>query len=335
MKQDHGTTLPQTTVGVVTAIAFNLLFAVSILWAGHMRGDVDPIAAAANDPLSGGETHFCRYMEAGRLFQVEVVALSWQSAEEQVCGTHLRDVRLPPTLLKGYALLTLTPSQDRLLAAHRESCSCSSQSAPAPVLQDIGIVQPPRLGTQPKQTALPRLVNTPPPAELNVVDPKATTPPDTPRPNPKDDRARKELRRNTSFDALMGALDTFDEARPVSSKDGGGSPDGSRYSTSATGTGDPYLQRVKARLDNNMNAPASIPRTEMRKLKARLWIRIGENGSVWDWSFESKSGNSAFDNMIERTIQRFVIGGDLRFHTPPDEWRLQRISILVDGSEIR
>ena len=48
-----------------------------------------------------------------------------------------------------------------------------------------------------------------------------------------------------------------------------------------------------------------------------------------------KSGNAAFDKMIDMTIRQFMMGGSLRFASPPQNWRLQTIPILVDGSDIR
>ena len=83
-------------------------------------------------------------------------------------------------------------------------------------------------------------------------------------------------------------------------------------------------------LDNAMNAPSSIPKSELKKLKAKVWIKIGANGSIWDWGFSRKSGNKAFDTMVERTIKRFKINGDQKFPPPPEKWSLKRIPIRID-----
>ena len=51
--------------------------------------------------------------------------------------------------------------------------------------------------------------------------------------------------------------------------------------------------------------------------------------------FVKKSGNDAFDKMIEMTLKQFMMGGNKRFTSPPDQWKLKRIGIVVDGSDIR
>ncbi len=265
---------------------------------------------------------FCRYIENGRLFRLEVDAKDWQEAEEKTCGAQLADVRMPPLLAEG-ARLILDGDAHPVLLAQRESCSCSDREN-IPILKDVGIVEAPRLGAETRKTALPRIINTPEPSADNTVTTQKT--------QKKDDRPRKKA---PTLDELLNAASTFDEARPVSDVDPGGSADGSRLSKSATGQGDPYLQKVKAKLDNTMNAPASIPKSQLQKLSAKIWIKIGDNGTVWSWDFVKKSGNAAFDKMIDMTIRQFMMGGSLRFASPPQNWRLQTIPILVDGSDIR
>ncbi|MBO5752146.1 MAG: TonB C-terminal domain-containing protein [Proteobacteria bacterium] len=271
-----------------------------------------------------GEKIFCRYIDNGRLFQVEIEAADWQEAEEQVCGSHRRDVRLSPLLLEG-ALLILEDTPNAVVLAQRESCSCSKEER-VPILQDISIVEAPRLGAETRKTALPRIINTPEPAAANVV---------TTKNNPEQKKTEKPRKQTPTLDDLLNAATEFDEARPISDVDPGGSADGSRLSKSATGKGDPYLQKIKARLDNAMNAPASIPKSELQKLSAKLWIKVGDNGTVWSWDFYSKSGNAAFDRMIESTIKQFMMGGNLKFATPPEQWRLQTIPFTVEGKDIK
>ncbi|MCL2325977.1 MAG: TonB C-terminal domain-containing protein [Proteobacteria bacterium] len=281
-----------------------------------------PIGQEVSEP----KVVFCRYIDDGRLFQVEVKAEDWISAEEMVCGADLRGVRLGSLLLEGARLLLEHPTKNALLLAQRESCSCSDENQ-VPILRDIGIVEAPRFGSDARKTALPRIINTPEPTQQNVI---RTTP--TTEPPRRDDRP---ARRTPSIDDLLNAATNFDDARPVSKTDLGGSPDGSRLSRSTTGVGDPYLQSVKARLDNTMNAPPTIPKAQLQKLSARLWIRIGDNGTIWGWDFTQKSQNAAFDRMIEMTMKMFMQGGNMRFGPPPPEWRLQTIPIVVEGKDIR
>ena len=232
-------------------------------------------------------------------------------------------IRLAPLLHEG-AKLILDGDNHPLLLAQRESCSCSSEER-VPILQDIGIVEAPRLGAESRKTALPRIINTPEPSKANTV----TTQKTAKSPDKKDKTSKKP-----SLDDLLNAASNFDDARPTSDVDPGGSPDGSRLSKSATGKGDPYLQKIKAKLDNTMNAPASIPKSQLQKLSAKIWIKVGDNGTVWAWDFVKKSGNAAFDKMIEMTIKQYMMGGTLKFATPPEQLRLQMIPINVDGRDI-
>ncbi|MBQ9817310.1 MAG: TonB C-terminal domain-containing protein [Proteobacteria bacterium] len=301
---------------VVTAIIHTGIFLLFALSSGSSESvNTEPVEET---------TIFCRYIDNGRLFQVEVSAPDWQKAEEIVCGSQVRDVRLSPLILEG-ALLILEDTPNPVILAQRESCSCSNEER-IPILQDISIVEAPRLGAETRKTALPRIINTPDPAQENTVTTNKNNP------QKKNDKPTKK---SPSLDDLLNAANNFDEARPISDIDPGGSLDGSRLSKSATGKGDPYLQKVKAKLDNTMNAPASIPKARLQKLSAKVWIKIGDNGVVWGWDFMSKSGEAAFDRMIENTIKQFMMGGQYRFANPPEQWRLQTIPFTVNGSEIK
>ncbi|MBQ4291567.1 MAG: TonB C-terminal domain-containing protein [Muribaculaceae bacterium] len=270
------------------------------------------------------QTVFCRYIDNGKLFQFDVVADDWQQAEEKVCGSHYKDVRLGGLLIEGAHLLLTTADSNLILRAQRESCSCSSEDK-VPVLQDIGIVEAPRIGAEAPETALPRIFNAPEPSVENTI---ATVKSEKP---PKKDN--KPTQRTPSINDLLNAAN-YDPSRPISDKDPGGSADGSRLSNSATGKGDPYLQKVKAKLDNSMNAPASIPKAKLQKLSAKITISIGDGGILWKWDFVKKSGDDAFDKMIEVTLKQFMLNGTSRF-APPTDWKNKPIAISVEGKDIR
>jgi outer membrane biosynthesis protein TonB len=325
VKLDHGSSTPAVMSGLITALILNGTLAAGILLASQVRSDAMAAQVVAEQSTQSLQ---CRYIENARLYQLEVTAEDWQAAEAMVCGAKYRNVRVPPLLAMAYAALLSEPEQDAILLAQRESCSCSDGER-VPVLQDIGIVQAPRLGTKPKQNALPEIVNRPEAVERNAVDPdaKPQARPETPK--------KRDTKREVDVNALLDAASVFDDARPSNDRNAAGDPDGSRFSTSATGQGDPYLQKVKAKLDNSMNAPASIPKSELKKLKARIWIKIGATGSIADWDFVSRSGNTAFDGMVERSIKRFALGGDAQFPSPDANWSFKRIQIDVDGSQIR
>lgn len=286
------------------------------------------LSSGSSEPLPPSEavnTVFCRYIENGKLYQFEITAQDWQAAEERVCGSQYRDVRLGALLQEGTRLLLVSPDTHPLLLAQRESCSCSSDDK-VPVLRDIGIIEAPRIGAETRKTALPRIFNAPEPTVENTI---STTKSDAPK--PKND---KKAEKDTSLQDLLNAAQ-YDPSRPVSDVDPGGSADGSRLSKSATGQGDPYLQKVKARLDNTMNAPAAIPKAELKKLKANVTIVIGAGGILTKWDFTKKSGNAAFDKMIEMTLKQFMLTGSMRFPDPPDKFKYQTIPVVVDGSSIR
>ena len=317
-KDIHQPTVGEKIIsGLVTVAIHTVIFLLFILSSGSEKSDTVDSTETQN-------TIFCRYLENGRLFTVEVSAADWQDAEEIVCGSHKRDVRLSPLLLEGANLILDGASNDVVLA-QRENCSCSTEEH-VPVFQDIGIVQAPRIGAETKKTALPRIFNTPEETQANTV---TTVKSDKPK------KDQKKTAKEPNLENLAALADNFDDARPISDVDPGGSADGSRLSKSATGSGDPYLQKIKAKLDNNMNAPASIPKAKMQKLRAKIWIRVGDNGRVWSWDVYSKSGEPAFDRMIEECIKNFKQGGNQKFPIPPDNWKLQPIPITVEGSEIR
>lgn len=314
----HPTSMGARAFGIFVALFVNVGIFSLVAFSG---------GSSTTEPAQAAEisTVFCRYIEEGQLYQMDVPAADWQAAEEVVCGSRFRDIRLGGLLVEGAKLLLANPSTNQILLAQRESCSCSNEDE-VPVLQDIGIVEAPRLGAEIRKTALPRILNTPEPSAQNTITTNKTN-----TPKQKDD---KPVKKAPSLDDLLNAANNFDEARPISDVDPGGSADGSRLSKSATGSGDPYLQKVKAKLDNSMNAPASIPKAQLSKLKARANIMIGDGGVLWKWEFTSKSGNPAFDKMVETTLKQFMLSGTMRFSNPPANWKNKLIPIVVDGGSI-
>ncbi|MBQ9395352.1 MAG: TonB C-terminal domain-containing protein [Proteobacteria bacterium] len=315
-RRKHKQSAGETFLGIfATVVIHAAIFAVFALSSG---GEAEGVVSVQTD-----NSIFCRYIENGRMFQIEVPAVDWQDAEETVCGVSVRDVRLGPLLLEG-ARLILDNSPNRVVYAQRESCSCSDDKN-LPILQDLSLVEAPRLGAETKKTALPRIFNAPEESQQNTV----TTRKDMPEKRPE-----KKPEKKPSIEDLLSAAADFDEARPVSDVDPGGSLDGSRLSKSATGKGDPYLQKLKAKLDNSMNAPATIPKTELKKLEAIVIMKVGDNGVLWSWNFSRKSGNSAFDNMIKKCLEQFTLNGQMRFANPPETWRMKDIQFTVSGKDI-
>ncbi len=315
----HPASASERFLGITVSILANAaIFAMVALSSGSSETQAAPVEMSKV---------FCRYIEGGKLFQFDLPAPDGQAAEESVCGSQYRDVRLGAPLVEGARLLLSSPDENAILLAQRESCSCSSEDK-VPILQDIGIVEAPRIGAETRKTALPRIFNAPEPTVENTI---STT--KSPTTKPKTDTKKPD--KDTSLQDLLNAANSYDPSRPTSDVDPGGSADGSRLSNSATGKGDPYLQKVKARLDNTMNAPAGIPSAELKKLKANLTIVIGAGGVLTKWDFTKKSGNASFDKMIEMTLKQFMLTGSMRFPDPPDKFKYQMIPVVVDGSSIR
>lgn len=333
----HGSSSRFVTAGLIVALGVNLALGAGMVVATHMKSDA--IAAEAGLGAASQEATFnCRWMAQGRFHQIEVKAKTWQAAEAQACGTQFRDVRLPPLVSRGYGAMIGDPDRDPFLLAQRESCSCSEGQMPPPLLQDV-LIEAPKLGTQEKQQALPRIENNPEEVERNVVAPDIKPVPRKEEPKPPEEPKKEEPKpkkkvHEPNLDELLKRSENFDEARPANQDAETGVEWGSKNSK-GPGAGDLYLQKLKARLDNSMQAPSSIPRTELSGLKAQITIRIGANGKIWGWSWRSKSGNDAFDAMIERTVKRYEVGGDASFPDPPQEWLLKDIPIKVDGSSIK
>lgn len=322
----HGSRAGGIVGGLVFALLINGALAAGIVLATQLKTD----AIAAEADAAAAETFHCRYIDQGRFVNVEVEAEDWQSAEKKVCGVEYSDVRVPPLLARGYSHLIDDPASDPFLMAQRESCSCSEDEMPA-VLENVALVEAPKLGTKKKQRALPRIVNNPEKIEHNAVNPDIDP---KPRKKKKEPKRKRKKRHEPDLDKLKKHFsENPDEARPTNQDQETGVEWGSR-SGKGEGKGPLFLQKVKAKLDNHMRAPSSIPKSQLKGMKARATIKIGANGKIWSWSFRSKSGNKAFDDMVERTLKRFEISGDLGFPAPPEGYVLKPIPIKVDGSRI-
>lgn len=309
--------------GILFSLVINGLFVAGIALAAGLQDKHSGAEAIEQSEL---EDIPCRYFTEERLVRATVKAVDWQAAEAEFCGSAFSGVVIPPFLLSGVRAGLSAPDSHPVVLAQRESCSCSD-SDELLVMRDIGVVEAPRLGNEPKKRRLPEIINNPEQVDKNVVNTDAKT--RTPR------KKRKKSKDPPKFDNLLNAADTFDPARPENDRTATGETWGSKTSTSATGQGDEYLQKVKARIENTMRAPSSIPTSQLKELKARFWIKVGATGSVMDWGWRKKSGNDTFDDMVERSIKRFTLDGGSTFPQPPQVWMLKEINVKVDGSKIR
>jgi colicin import membrane protein/protein TonB len=94
-----------------------------------------------------------------------------------------------------------------------------------------------------------------------------------------------------------------------------GSPDGDASGDSDTGEGDRYLALVVRSLRANYRVPSTISERDRLHLKGTLVLFIESDGRIARWRFETRSGNAAFDDALERTLQQ------TRLPPPPPDGR--------------
>lgn len=197
------------------------------------------------------------------------------------------------------------------------------------VLPSVEIIKPPKLGQKPPEQEIVKISNQPPPPPPKV-DPKAK-PPQTPPPSPppKTDRQAPQ-------NPVFSTDNQFDKYRPPNANTQTGAEDGSKSGQNHIGQGDPYLQHIKAQLDNNMVIPSTIPPSARKTLRAQIRVIISTNGQImWEWMPGGLTANDAFNDMVTRTLNDFRLGGPHRFKPPPAERTGTWISITVDGSRIQ
>lgn len=90
--------------------------------------------------------------------------------------------------------------------------------------------------------------------------------------------------------------------------------------------GDRYLAIVDRELRANYRVPATLTDRERMALQAVVIVFVEADGRVSRWRFESRSGNAAFDEALERTLRQ------LRLPPPPDVQRefFRRTGVAVN-----
>jgi colicin import membrane protein/protein TonB len=95
-----------------------------------------------------------------------------------------------------------------------------------------------------------------------------------------------------------------------------GSPDGDAAGDSETAAeGDRYLAVVYREIHANYDVPTTISERERLYLKATVVIFIEPTGQIARWTFQSRSGNAAYDAALERTLR------ETRVPPPPEALR--------------
>jgi len=300
---------------------------VGIVSASHLQPSTEPNLLGGNTPEDlPTETFTCRYLDNHKAVQEQVDAVDRLAAEEAFCGLHYAGVVMPPLLEESIADVVGDDDPHPVIRAQRESCSCGEE-VPY-VIQQVKVI-PPKLGVKKKKKRLPRIANRRDDVKENVVDPnKKPTKPKT----KKDKKKKKVDRKRNKFENL-GATN-FDEFRPENADEQEGDPDGS-VTGRGKGQGDKYMQKVKTHVDRQLRMPGSIPKSKRSSLRAKVNFVIGGTGAIIQWSWVNKSGNAAFDAMIENTLNNFGIGRTHKLPPPPARWKNKTIPGVFDGRTIK
>lgn len=331
MDKKHGSSKIFIVVGVIGALLTNAGLAAGIYAASQTHGTSLASTLGASSPAVEEDALkeiTCSWAEGKQRREEKVMALDEFAAEEAVCGLEYANVTIPPLLRDGYTLLTSVDSDEPLMRSQRESCSCGERLQ---VLPNIELVVPPKLGEKPEEKKLPRKANRREEEQENVVDVKKKAT-EKPKPKPKPEKEKKISRKPKPLNPLADA--TFNDNIPENEDKMVGEKFGS-HSGEGKGRGPIYLQKLKGQLDRAMTMPASIRTSERKKLKVKVQVVIGSNGVITKKSILSRSGNKAFDNMVEAVINNYGITGRQRLPAPPPEWQNKWITFTVDGKGVR
>ncbi len=160
--------------------------------------------------------------------------------------------------------------------------------------KELASPEPAPAPTPPPQ-AVPAPVAKPQPAPVAVpvLKPKPAV---APRPKPAP-------RASGRGDVLSSVLSRVRRDKALDEKvygDPGGDPSGD---ASEGAPGDRYLALVERALRDSYVLPATISERDRMHLKATVVLYLDADGSVLRYTFESRSGNPAFDAALERAIR--------------------------------
>lgn len=184
-----------------------------------------------------------------------------------------------------------------------------------------------RLGEKKPEAWLPRKDAQPPPPAPPAVAPApvaATAPakPAVPAPNAPPRPAPPSAGGKPGGTSLASILSKVQRQQVADSRYG--SPDGDAAGDSDSASeGDRYLALVVRELRSRYRVPATISDRDRLYLKGTLVLYIEPDGRITRWRFESRSGNGAFDDALERTLRQ------TRLPPPPTPMReLYRVTGL-------
>lgn len=172
-----------------------------------------------------------------------------------------------------------------------------------------------RLGEKKPEQLLPQKVipPTPEPAPAMPVPPTAAPPPTTPpapsaMPTPAPVPAPKTAGRPSPTKSPAnggGVAAALARMEKQVQRDRWGDPNGDPEGDSEEGTeGDRYMALVQKSLHANYIIPTTIPDKERLYLKSVVILWIEADGRISRWKVEKPSGNAAFDDALQRAIQK-------------------------------
>jgi colicin import membrane protein len=169
-----------------------------------------------------------------------------------------------------------------------------------------------RLGEKRPEHLLPRKEEPPPPAagEPEPAPAAATPAPKevaAPAPVAPPAPPRAPGARGQRSDAFSSALSRIRRQQALSAPEGGDPSGDPRGDSSEGEPGDRYLALVQRALHDTYRVPATISDQDRVRLKATVILYIAPDGRVARWSFESRSGNPAFDDALERAIRQALL----------------------------
>jgi colicin import membrane protein/protein TonB len=173
-----------------------------------------------------------------------------------------------------------------------------------------------RLGEKRQEQLLPRKEEPPPPAAAEpepVPAPPGPRAESTPAPSPKPPSPPRAPAAGPRSDALAAAVSRMRRQQALSGS-AGGDPSGDPFGDASEGeAGDRYLALCTRALQEVYRLPATISERDRLHLRANLRLFLEADGRLVRWTFESRSGNGAFDDALGRAVQQ------ARFPPPPPE----------------
>jgi colicin import membrane protein/protein TonB len=165
----------------------------------------------------------------------------------------------------------------------------------------------PAAPTPPPPVAAPPAAPTPAPATPPPAAPRAPAPPGA-KPGP--------ARTGTTLASVLSQVRKEQELA--------GAPDGDPAGDAERAEeGDRYLALIDREIRANYRVPATLTDRERIQLQAVVVVYVERDGRVSRWRFESRSGNAAFDDALERTLRQ------VRLPPPPDAWPYARTGVSV------